>query len=146
MSAQMGAGPSPAGPRALLSVLRETMERHRILRFLVVGGVNTAFGYSLFLIALAVMPTTFSALVLATVAGILFNFQTTGRYVFRTRAPGKIVLFFAVYGIVFLYNAAGLAALEGAGVAAWLAGIVLLPGAVTISYILNRDLVFRSVA
>jgi len=122
------------------------MERHRILRFLVVGGVNTAFGYSLFLIALAVMPTTFSALVLSTVIAILFNFQTTGRYVFRTRPPGKMVLFFVVYGIVFLYNAAGLAALEGAGIAAWLAGIILLPGAVMISYILNRDLVFRSPA
>lgn len=142
----MGAGPSPAGPRALLTFLRETMERHRILRFLVVGGVNTAFGYSLFLIALAVMPTTFSALVLSTVIAILFNFQTTGRYVFRTRPPGKMVLFFVVYGIVFLYNAAGLAALEGAGIAAWLAGIILLPGAVMISYILNRDLVFRSPA
>jgi len=41
-----------------LRMLRE----HRFSRFLLVGGLNTAVGYSLFLLALATMPTTFSAL------------------------------------------------------------------------------------
>lgn len=132
--------------RETVALAREMFERHRVLRFLVVGGLNTAFGYGLFLLALAIMPTTFTALVVATILGILFNFRTTGRYVFRAQRPGRLVLFFGVYGVVFVYNALGLAAFESCGVAAWLAGLILLPGGVTISYVLSREFVFRSAA
>lgn len=136
--------PHRAGLHNIVASTRGLLERHRILRFLIVGGVNTAFGYGLFLVALAIMPTTFSALVVSTILGILFNFRTTGRFVFRAHGAGNLVRFFGVYGVVFVYNAAGLATLEQAHVAPWLAGLLLLPGAVTISYVLSRDFVFRS--
>ena len=59
--------------------------QHRFSRFILVGGLNTAVGYSLFLVALAIMPTTLSALFVANILAILFNFMTTGSLVFGAR-------------------------------------------------------------
>jgi putative flippase GtrA len=129
-----------------LSAFYGLLRAHRFLRFLVVGALNTAVGYSLFLVALAIMPTPFSALVLSTILAILFNFRTIGGFVFGVRDPRLLLRFFGVYAIVFMYNAAGLAALQQTGLRPWLIGLLLLPGGVAISYLLNRGFVFRSAA
>lgn len=118
------------------------LRRHRFLRFLLVGGLNTAVGYGLFLLALALMPTTFTALIVANILAILFNFVTTGSLVFGVRDPRLLARFFGVYAIVFVYNAVGLALLEDMGVRPWLGGLILLPGAVVLGYLLNRSFVF----
>ena len=114
----------------------------QFLRFLIVGGMNTVFGYGLFCVALAILPTTFLALCASTLLAILFNFFTTGTLVFGSRDITRILRFYGVYGIVFLYNAAGLAVLEHVGIAPQFGGLILLPGAVIASYLLNRHFVF----
>ena len=114
----------------------------RFLRFLVVGSVNTAVGYGLFYLALIVLPTTFAALCASTVVAILFSFATMGRLVFGSRDPRRIGRFLAVYAVIFIYNAAGLAVLESVGVTPQLGGLLLLPIAVGLSYLLNRRFVF----
>ena len=127
------------------SSLRAGFERLagvRFLRFLVVGGFNTAIGYALFCVALAIFPTTFIALCVSTLLAILFNFFSTGTLVFGSRDPRRIVRFYGVYGIVFVYNAVGLAILERLGLAPQIGALILLPGAVVMSYVLNRQLVF----
>ena len=118
------------------------LREHRFLRFLLVGGLNTAVGYGLFLICLALAPTTLTALVAANILAILFNFVSTGTLVFGQRDPRLLARFFAVYAVVFVYNAVGLEALENMGVRPWLGGLILLPGAVVIGYVLNRNFVF----
>lgn len=127
------------------SSLRAGIERLagiRFLRFLVVGGFNTAVGYALFCIALAIVPSTFIALCVSTLLAILFNFFTTGTLVFGSRDPRRIARFYGVYAIVFVYNAVGLAILERLAVAPQIGALALLPGAVVMSYFLNRQLVF----
>jgi putative flippase GtrA len=129
------AGPAAAAAR----ILRE----RRFLRFILVGGVNTAVGYSLFLVALAIMPTTLAALVAANILAILFNFVTTGSLVFGARDPRLLPRFFGVYAVAFVYNAIGLAAFENMGIPPWLGGLVLLPGSVALSYLLHQRFVFN---
>ena len=114
----------------------------RFLRFLIVGGFNTAVGYGLFCIALAIFPTTFIALCVSTLVAVLFNFFSTGTLVFGSRDLRRILRFYSVYGVVFVYNAAGLAMLERLGVTPQIGGLILLPGAVLMSYFLNRQFVF----
>ena len=115
----------------------------RFLRFLIVGCLNTAFGYALFWCALALMPTPFIALGASTILAVLFNFFSTGALVFDSRDSGRIRLFFGVYAVVFAYNATGLMALEHIGIGPEIGGLLLLPGAVTISWLLNSKVVFR---
>jgi putative flippase GtrA len=126
-------------PAAFQRILRQ----HRFSRFILVGGLNTLVGYSLFLVALAIMPTTFTALVMANILAILFNFMTTGSFVFGVRDPRMLPRFFGVYGVVFVYNSIGLMLLEGMGLRPWLGGVVILPTAVVMSYVLNRRFVFE---
>ncbi|MBI5438655.1 MAG: GtrA family protein [Nitrosomonadales bacterium] len=80
--------------------------RNRFIRFLVAGGVNTLFGfavYSAFIIA--DMPVWFSLLA-GTILGTIFNFITTGGYVFRElslpRVPRFIICYLLIYGINFM--------------------------------------------
>ena len=122
--------------------VRRRLDERRFLRFLLVGGVNTAFGYALFVVALALLPTTFAALAASTILAILFNFITTGSYVFRSRDPRRLPGFCLVYGLVFTYNAIGLAGLERAAIPPRVGGLLLLPGAVALSYLLNRRYTF----
>lgn len=116
----------------------------RFLRFLVVGGLNTAFGYGLFYLLLRLSGSAMFALTLGTILGVLFNFVTTGSLVFRALERHRLIRFFGVYGIVYLYNAAGLTILQAMGVDPALGGLLLLPGAVAISYLLNRAFVFAA--
>ncbi len=132
-----------AGP---LAAVAQILRQHRFSRFILVGGFNTVVGYSLFLVALVIMPTTFTALIAAYILAILFNFMTTGSFVFGARDPRLLPRFFGVYVVVFAYNSIGLALLEGMGVRPWLGGRVLLPTAVVISYLLNRRFVFGDAA
>jgi putative flippase GtrA len=127
---------------SLGDVLR-LLQTHPFLRFLAVGALNTVVGYCLFLIALAIMPTTFSAMVISTVLSVLFNFKTTGRMVFGVRDTRLLARFVGVYGVVFLYNWLGLDILQAASFRPWLAGLILLPGGVVIAYTLNSRFVFR---
>jgi putative flippase GtrA len=136
----------PAAPtlttRAHLAVKR--CLEVRFLRFLVVGGFNTVFGYGLFYALLRLSGSAMFALTLSTVLGVLFNFMTTGSLVFRNMERHRLVRFFGVYVVVYLYNAAGLTVLQRIGVDPALAGLVLLPGAVLMSYALNRSFVFAA--
>jgi putative flippase GtrA len=134
---------SVARPVALaLRIWRE----HRFSRFIVVGGLNAVVGYGLFLLALAIMPTSFSALVAANILAILFNFRTIGSFVFGARDLRLLAPFFGVYVVAFLHNWIGLMVFESIGVRPWVAGILLQPGAVAISYLLNRRFVFGAAA
>jgi putative flippase GtrA len=89
------------------------------------------------------MPTTLAALVAANILAILFNFVTTGSLVFGARDPRLLPRFFGVYAVAFVYNAIGLAVLENMGIRPWLGGLVLLPGSVALSYLLNQRFVFN---
>lgn len=134
-----GSAPPVAG---LSTIVRRLLAEHRFLRFLLIGGINTVFGYGLFYLALAVMPTTFGALSVSTGLAILFNFMTTGSYVFGSRDPRRLMRFYGVYIVAFVYNALGLALLERLAIGPRVGAILLLPGAVVLSYLLNRRYVF----
>jgi putative flippase GtrA len=53
------------------------------VRFLAVGLGNTVFGYAVFALLVLAGVAPMPALVLTYVAGIVFNFFTTRRFVFR---------------------------------------------------------------
>ena len=79
------------------------LRKNRFMRFLVVGGVNTLFGFAVYIIAIIAGATVWFALLASMVAGTGFNFFTTGGYVFRelsfTRFPRFIICYLFVYGI-----------------------------------------------
>jgi putative flippase GtrA len=127
---------------AMADTLRERLWRWRFARFIVVGVFNTVFGYGLFfaLIQAGLAPTP--ALALATLAGVAFNFFTTGRVVFANSDATRLWRFVCVYGVVFLVNDALLEFAVRLGMSPALAQATLLLPCVALSYALNRTLVF----
>ena len=77
-------------------------------RFVGVGLLNTAFGYGVFAALVLAGGWPGAALVVATVAGVAFNFQTTRRLVFRTDGRGRVVRFVLVYVAILAINWAAL--------------------------------------
>jgi putative flippase GtrA len=57
------------------------VKKHRFVRFLLVGVLNTIFGYFLYGTLILIGLDYKLAVLLATILGVLFNFQTTGRLV-----------------------------------------------------------------
>lgn len=53
--------------------------------FLFVGGINTIFGYSVFAFFIFLKITYYFAFLFAALLGLMFNFMTTGRIVFKNK-------------------------------------------------------------
>ncbi|KAA0073032.1 GtrA family protein [Tardiphaga sp. P9-11] len=115
----------------------------RFGRFLLVGALNSAVGYGLFagLVVLGLPPE--AALLVATVLGVIFNFATTGRFVFGNRDRNRILRFIAVYGVVYLLNAAALRGLSLLMVPPLLGQLLLLPVAAVMTFVALRSFVFK---
>lgn len=112
-------------------------------RFLVVGAVNTAFGYGVFagLVLLGVGATI--ALIAAYVVGVPFNFLTTGRFVFKPSGARAFARFVAAYGLVYLFNLGLFELLRLAGAGPLVAQALCLPPVAVFSFLLFKLHVFR---
>ncbi len=117
--------------------------RARLLRFLVVGALNTVFGYAVFAAFILLGLHYALAAFLGTLLAIAFNFTTTGRLVFRSHDNRLIFKFFAVYGVNYVLGVAILKLFKMMGVHVLVtAAVGALPLAV-LSFALMRRFVFE---
>jgi putative flippase GtrA len=127
----------------IIDDLQSLYEKHDFLRFLITGGVNTVFGYSVFCLVFWISGRPIAALAVATILGTLFNFLTIGNFVFRNAEPRLLWRFIAIYAMVFAFNAMGLSLFDRCGFNSIVAQAILTPLVVAASYLLNRRFVFR---
>lgn len=120
-----------------------TLLKVKLVRFLLVGLLNAAFGYGCFAAFLYLGLHYSAALFLATLLGIAFNFKSTGALVFGSRNNKLIFRFIAGYGIVYCANVAGIAALKTVGMDPYLAGIALILPMALLSFFINNRFVFN---
>ena len=113
------------------------------IRFLMVGIVNTLFGYSLFVVLIYVGLHYTIAVFLGTVLGVLFNFKTTGKLVFKSQDNRLLWKFFGVYTVVYVLNILGLYCLDKISIDAYRAGAILILPMALVSFWLNKRFVFR---
>ncbi|MBR1774482.1 MAG: GtrA family protein [Bacteroidales bacterium] len=85
------------------------------IRFLFVGCINTAVGYTLFILCRWVGMERALAVFVSTVLGVLFNYHSTGKIVFHNKGYNVIVQFFVIYGIMYVINLAELHYLAKSG-------------------------------
>lgn len=112
--------------------------------FILVGILNTLFGYGLFAFFIFLNVHYSLAVFLSTALGVLFNFKTTGSLVFRNSNNRLIFRFIVAYTIVYVLNIFFLWLLKRAGFEnMYLNGFVLLVPLAMISFILNKFFVFR---
>jgi len=114
----------------------------RFFRFLVVGCINTLFGYGVYggLILIG-MHYTFASL-FGIVLGVLFNFVTTGRLVFRFIDFSRIHRFVGVYALSYLLNVGLLTLLIFFGLSDLSAGAVLILPMALFNYQMLKTFVY----
>ncbi|MDP3898197.1 MAG: GtrA family protein [Mesorhizobium sp.] len=127
---------------AVIGILRRVFDSQP-MRFVMAGVLNTAFGYTLYLIGLQLGFAAEVALGISVFIGALFNYFTTARYVFNHAAMNFMPRFIAAYAVIYGLNVLALRGLILLGLSAALAQGLLLPVAAAASYLIFKFVVFR---
>ncbi len=77
---------------------------YKFFRFLIIGVINTVFGYGVFAFLIYIGLHYTLAVLLGTIMGILFNFKTLGKFVFRNCKNRLIFRFVTVYFVTYWLN------------------------------------------
>lgn len=115
----------------------------KFTKFLLVGGLNSLFGYSVFALFIFLKFHFTLATLIATILGVFFNFKTTGKLVFNNNNNLLIFKFIGVYIITYLLNIAFLAIFRFFKIDMFIAGALLIFPMAVISFLLNRKFVFK---
>jgi putative flippase GtrA len=116
--------------------------RREWLRFILVGGMNTVFGYACYAACIYLGAGYALASAVSMIAGVLFGYCTNRGLVFRN-AGGSLPRFVGCYAIVYVFAVTLLAQMDAAGIDPYLAGILVGAAAAPLSYLLLKLLVFR---
>lgn len=126
------------------SIFLNKLSKNKLIRFFIVSGLNTIFGYGLFALLIFIGVAYPFALLMSTIAGILFNFKTIGVVVFKNHNNILIFKFFGVYAITYLCNLGGLALFKSFEVNIYWGGAFLLIPVGLLAYVLNKVFVFNN--
>lgn len=119
------------------------------VRYLIVGGWNTVFGYGIFVGLLYVLEARVHYMVIAVVCNVLavtMAYATQKLFVFRT--PGNLVReYFKFYGVQGVSNVVGLLALpfcvEVLRISPYVAPLLILVVTLVVSYLGHKHVSFR---
>ena len=115
-----------------------------IIRFLGVGILNTLFSLCVYWVLVYVGIDYALAILFANGAGVLFNFKTIGLLVFKNSDNKLIFMFILAYAFIYLFSLALLRSLfYFTPVNKYMAAVIIAPPMAVLSFILNRQLVFR---
>lgn len=114
-----------------------------IVRFLVAGVINTAFGYGLYAALIWLGLDRYTAQAIGYVLGTGFNYFTYSRGVFTGAGPAKM-RFALSYAGNYLINLAGLKLASHFIADPYLAGAVTTFAVVVLNYAVLKRLVFRA--
>lgn len=113
------------GRASLLDRLRKHGTAWQFIKFLAVGVLNTAFGVIVYEILVWIGMQPQPALALAYFIGIIWNYFTHGKIVFKTQGFRRFPAYLGSYLIIYLANAIGLHLMLEAGVSKYVAQPIL---------------------
>lgn len=122
--------------RVLISQLMHDPTMRQFLRFIMIGVLNTAFGYAVFALLIWIGLPPQPALALAFVLGVMWNYFAHARYVFGAGGLARVPHYVLGYLVVYGFNALALKLLLSAGLASLVAQALLAPIAAVLSFFL----------
>ena len=114
----------------------------QLLRFILVGVLNTLFAYAVFSLFLYLKFHYSLASFFSIVLGILFNFKTYGRLVFNRRDNSLIFRFVLFYAVLYGVSISCLWGFNRLGMNLYYANAIMLLPISALSFYLNRRFVF----
>lgn len=120
------------------------MLTRQFITFLFVGSMNTVVGYCLYAFFIFLNIHYTLAVLLSTVIGVLFNFQTTGRIVFKNSSQMRIFRFIGVYAFLYILNISFIKCMQPLFNNFYVTGFVAIFPLAMIAFLLNKYIVFRN--
>lgn len=134
----------PKAPASLARILKpDAVERGLMIRFAMVGVVNTMTGLGLFAGIYSLLGDHILAAFSATVLAVLIGFLLTGHGVFGFVSWRSLMLYTLWYAALGLLNAVTVDSGVRLGINPYLASVLAAPVVVSASYLVNRLMVFR---
>ena len=118
-------------------------QNKKFILFLFVGLLNTLFGYSIFAFFLWIgVHFTLSALI-STIAGILFNFTTFGRIVFKNNSYSNLPKFVFIYALNYFLGVGVLYYCDQLDYNLYFVQAILLMPTAVLRYLLMKYFVYK---
>lgn len=118
----------------------------KLVRFVIIGTLNTGFSYLIYAALLYAGLGYQLANLLALVVGILFSFKTQGRFVFDNPDNHLLGRFVISWALIYLCTITLIGWIIALGFDAYSAGALALPFSVVLSYLTQKYFVFRQPA
>ena len=115
----------------------------KIIRFILVGFVNSVFGYAVFAGLTMIGCPDVAAVPVAMAVGVVFNFLSYGKLVFASLDPRRLPRFLAAYSCLYACNVFGPSGAGKAGAERLAAQAFLVFPLAALAYFLNDRWVFR---
>jgi putative flippase GtrA len=124
--------------------LQLTPARKQFITFLLVGVLNTFFGYSVYALFIFFGLHYSIAVLLSTCIGVLFNFNTIGKLVFKNSNNKLLIKFILVYALLYFLNVSLIKMLNHYSDNLYLIGLVAVFPMAMLAFMLNKLFVFRN--
>jgi putative flippase GtrA len=115
-----------------------------ILRYVLVGSLNTTVGYGVYCLMLAAGLNFAGASLCSLIFGVIWSFFTLGRYVFLSQLRGRFGRFLLVWAVLYIFNVAAIAAIIRLGFDAYVAGLVAAIPTLGAAFLAQRFFVFNN--
>ena len=116
----------------------------KLIRFFLVAGLNTAFGFLVYALLVFIGLPYWLAALLGQIIGIIFNFRTYGALVFKNNNLKLLPRFFLVYTITYFCNVGGMWLLKNTfGMSDYYTAAVMLVPIGILGFVLSKFLVFE---
>ena len=120
-----------------------SLKKNQFFRFLFTGFLNTIFGYSVFSFLIFFSLNYQLAIVIATILGILFNYQSLKRLVFNKSKNNRLQRFFFTSVAICLLYIYGTGYFLGYGFNVYISFIIIFIPSTLINFFLMKFFVFR---
>lgn len=114
----------------------------RFVKFLLVGALNTAFGSAVYAALVYAHLPIWASLLGGNLAGIVFNFFTTGRFVFADTVLARLPRFAGAYLACYIINYVSIRILVSLHLSAIASQLLLAPAMAILSFYLMSRHVF----
>lgn len=124
------------------TLMRWTRYLKQPVRFVIVGTCNTALTYITYCVCLHLGAEVWSANLVGWTLGMLMSFFAQGAFVFKNRDHGRLWRFLVTSLVIYSIQTFSIGLLVARGYNASLAGLLVLPGTVVVSFIAQKYFVF----
>lgn len=132
-----------AKPILFFEFLKENFEaRKQLIAFIVVGGINTLFGYGIYAFFIFIGFHYLYASLFAKLFGFIFSFFTMGKLVFNKLEIKRIKKFIVFNIITYLLFILLIKLMSLFGVNAYISGLIASGLMAILSYLINKYLIF----